>query len=258
MEWWKNTILHSGWGRGYSVIGGDAISIHDNWAIGTAGAGVIVASEESYTTATSDDITIRNNHVTQTGHRVGHPGILISGLYAAAGPIRNVTLTDNVSAGNTGAPYRAEGAYTNVTNTGMKTAVSDLPSPLPTTASVRRADAAVLRTRDVSHVAASFRPGLYRIHLRQAPSGGGFQERFEYVVKGLTAAVDAFVTARTTAGAYLSEKREASGTTHAVLLTRAPITIPSGVSGVTFREMRAGDPSGALSWLWQRVDSGAY
>jgi hypothetical protein len=257
MEWWTNTILHGGWGRGYSVIGGDAISIHDNWAIGTAGAGVIVASEPSYTTATSDDITIRHNYVTQTGHRIGHPGILISGMNEAAGPIRNVTLTDNVSAGNTGAPYRAEGAYQNVTNTGMKTAVSDLP-PLPTAASVRRTDAAVLRTRDVSHVAASFRPGLYRIHVRQAPSGGGFQERFEYIVKGGTAAVDAFVSARTQAGDYLSEKRDASGTTHAVLLARAPLTIPNGVSGVTFRELRSGDQSGALSWLWQRVDSGAY
>ena len=23
MEWWSNVILHSGWGRGYSVIGGN-------------------------------------------------------------------------------------------------------------------------------------------------------------------------------------------------------------------------------------------
>ena len=45
MEWWRNTHLGTGWGRGYAVIGGDDINIHHNWAIGVAGAGLIVASE---------------------------------------------------------------------------------------------------------------------------------------------------------------------------------------------------------------------
>ena len=74
-------------------------------------------------------------------------------------------------------------------------------------ADIRIADTSVLRTRDVSHVGATFRPGLYRIHVRRAPSGAGFQQRFEYVVKGAPDAVTAFVAAQTAAGAVLSEQR---------------------------------------------------
>jgi hypothetical protein len=257
MEWWKNTILHTEWGRGYSVIGGNDISIHDNWAIGVSGAGIIVASEGSFNSSSSKGISIRNNAVTGCGHNGSHPGILISGLNTAAEPLSDITLTDNVSTANQNGNYRTEGAFTNVTNTGMKTAASDLPTPEPTAADIHLADTTVLRTRDVSHVGASFRPGLHRIHVRQTTSGGGFEERFEYVVKGSEAAVDVLVAARAQAGGCLSERRDVTGTTYARLLSSTPITIPNDVSGVTFRDLRAGDQTGTLSWLWQRVDSGA-
>ena len=113
MEWWANTVLHTGWGRGYSVIGGDDISIHHNWAIGVAGAGIIVASEDGYNSASSDGIAIENNNVYQCGHSVGHPGILISGLNSAAEPLAHIALRDNVSADTVMAEaYRAEGEYT--------------------------------------------------------------------------------------------------------------------------------------------------
>jgi len=216
-----------------------------------------VASEGSYDSASSKGIQIQGNAVTGCGHSGGHPGILISGLNAAAEPLSDITLANNVSADNPNGGYRAEGAYTNVTNTGMKTAATDLPTPRPTAADVHLADTAILRTRDVSHVAASFRPGLHRIHVRQAATGGGFEERFEYVVKGSATAIGTFLAARAQTGGCLSEKRDVSGTTYALVLSPAPIAIPSDVSGVTFRELRAKDQSGALSWLWQRVDSGA-
>ena len=67
MEWWGNTILHTGWGRGYAVIGGEDIFIHHNWAIGVAGAGLIVASEPAYDSATS--ARIRWPTTTSTGAR---------------------------------------------------------------------------------------------------------------------------------------------------------------------------------------------
>jgi hypothetical protein len=258
MEWWNNVILHTGWGRGYSVIGGNTIHIHHNWAIGVAGAGIIVASESSYDTASSSGITIENNYVHQCGHSIGHPGILISGLHTAAPPLNDIRLRNNVSAGNSNGSYRAEGSYSNVTNEGLLMSASSLPMPIPSSASVRMADTSILRTRDVSHVGAAFRAGLYRIHVRPAPSGNGFQQRFEYVVKGEAAAIDAFVAARTAARDYLSERRTVGATTYALVLTSAPIALTGGLSAVTFRELRGGDRSGELGWLWQRVDSGAY
>jgi hypothetical protein len=258
MEWWNNTILHTGWGRGYSVIGGDDIHIHDNWAIGVAGAGIIVASEESYATASSARIRIANNYVYQCGHRIGHPGILISGLYSAAPPLADIQLTNNVSVGTAAGPYRAEGAYTNVTNEGLQTSASALPMPIPDVADVRMADTSILRTRDVSHVDESFRFGLYRIHVRQAPGGSGFQERFEYVVKGPPATLASFVEQHTSSGAYLSEVRTVGSTSYALVLTARPISVSAGLAGVSFRELRSGDSSGELRWLWQRVDAGSY
>jgi hypothetical protein len=259
MEWWKNAILGAKGGRGYVVLGGEDIFIHDNWAIGVPGAGISVASEAgAYDSPSSERIDIRHNSVTRCGDGNGHPGILVSGLNAAAAPLSDITLADNVAAANPNGAYRAEGAYANVVNTGLLETADSLPAPMPTVSSVRLADTAVLRTRDVSHVAAAFRPGLYRIHVRQAPGGSGFEQRFEYIVKGPSAAIDAFVAGRVQANDYLSEKRPDGSTTHALLLTREPIILSSELTGVTFREVRAGDSSGVLSWLWDRIDSGTY
>jgi hypothetical protein len=259
MEWWRNTHLGGGWGRGYAVIGGDDINIHHNWAIGVAGAGLIVASESSYDSASSQRVTLADNFVYRCAHAIGHPGILISGRNAAAEPLDSITLTNNVSAETvTGTAYRAEGAYTNVTNVGLATTAAALPSPIPTNADIRIADTSILRTRDVSHVDAASRPGLYRIHVRRAPSGGGFQQRFEYVFKGAPDAVTAFVASQTAAGAVLSEQRTVGAAAHALLLTPSPVALPGTLTPVTFRELRAGDRAGDLSWLWQRLDTGAY
>ena len=264
MEWWRNTHLGSGWGRGYAVIGGDDINIHHNWAISVAGAGLIVASEPAYDSASSQRVTLANNFVYRCAHAIGHPGILISGQNTAAQPLDTITLTNNVSAETvTGTAYRAEGAYTNVTNTGLATTAAALPSPIPTMADIRIADTSILRTRDVSHVGATTRPGLYRIHVRRAPAEpnqptSGFQQRFEYVIKGAPDAVTAFVTTQTATGAVLSEQRTVGAVAYALLLTPAPVAVPGTLTPVTFRDLRAGDLAGDLSWLWQRLDTGAY
>jgi hypothetical protein len=256
MEWWRNTILHTDWGRGFSVIGGNAISIHDNWAIGVAGAGIIVASESSYDSASSQGITIANNYVYRCGHEITHPGILVSGMSSAAGPLRDIALTSNVSVGTSAGPYRAEGSYMNVTNVNLSSTMTALPMPLPTNANVRMSDTSVLRTRDLSHVAEGTRPGLYRIHVRA--QGNGFEQRFEYLVKGAADAMKGFLDARSSAGDYVSEQRVVDGTTYALVLCAAPVTLPMELNGVTFRELRTKDQSGALSWLWNRVDTATY
>lgn len=257
MEWWNNAILGTGRGRGYVVLGGEDVSIHDNWAVGVPGAGITVASEAGYDSPGSERVFIRDNAVTRCGGPAGHPGILISGANPAAEPLRDITLADNVSVGNPHGAYRAEGAYANVESTGLSEAWADLPGAIPTPLAMRLADTTVLRTRDVSHVGAGFRPGLHRIHVRERP-GGAFEQRFEYVVRAVTTDMDTFERVRRKAGDHLTERRDAGDVAHALFLTRAPVALPEGVSGVSFRDLRSGDVSRSLSWLWRRLDAGAY
>jgi hypothetical protein len=257
MEWWHNTILKTGWGRGYSVIGGDTIAIHDNWAIYVAGAGVIVASEPSYNSASSNDITVRNNYVYRSGQAIGHPGILVSGLNDAADPLSNLTFTDNVSVETkNGQAFREEGRYSAVTNTGLSDKAADLPQPIPTVADVVLRDTSVLMTRDTSFVSAEQQRGLYRIHVRK--NGTGFQQRFEYVLQGADAAMTAFIDTQVPAGAALIERRNAGPTAVALLLSPKPIAVSSALDGIAFADLRAGDSDGTLSWLWSRLNNGSY
>ncbi|QRK06838.1 right-handed parallel beta-helix repeat-containing protein [Archangium violaceum] len=255
MEWWNNTLLGSGGGRGYAVIGGNDIDIHHNWGIGVAGAGVIVASEfgrnGEYNTASSQNITIHDNWITRSAHSIGHPGILVSGKNPNAEPLTHLRLTNNVSANNvSGQNYRAEGSYTDVVSTGLSQDVNALPSPMPTLASVKLRDTSILKTRDVSFVASTYQRGLYRIHVRRNPSGSGFQQRFEYVVKGSASDVQSFLSARQAAGDTVVGSRLVGTTSYAVLLSPSPQTVPSALSGVSFQTLRAGDNDGSLSWLW--------
>ena len=147
----------------------------------------------------------------------------------------------------------------NVSNEGLATQSSALPQPIPTRDDVRMADTTVLRTRDVSHVAERFRRGLHRIHVRRALAGDGFEQRFEYVLRGASAALDSFVNARLgDGGAYLSERRAVGASAYALLLSATPLEVPAELEAVTFRELRSGDQDGTLGWLWQRLDTGEY
>lgn len=258
MEWWHNNIVHTGNGRGYAVIGGNNISIHDNWAVGVAGAGVIIASEAEYSTAASQGITVSRNYVQGCGHTIGHPGILVSGGATSAGPLRDIAFISNVSVGAPNGPYRAEGSFENVTSTGLETDTSALPAGAPTTATIRITDTSSLRTRDTSFVAPEVRKGLYRIQIRRTPSGSGFQQRFEYLIKGTPEIVTTYVNVRLAAADHLVEQRTVAGTAYALLLTAAPISVPSTLSAMTFRELRSNDQDDKLGWLWKRLDATSY
>lgn len=257
MEWFKNTILHQDWGRGYSVIGGNNISIHDNWAVGVAGAGIIVASEAGYSSAASQGISISNNYIRGCGATIGHPNILISGASPTAGALKDIALTSNVSVDGKNGAFREEGSIENVTNNNMLTQVNNLPGATPTPAQVKLEDTTVLRTRDTSSVQPETRGALYRIHVRRNPNGV-FEQRFEYIVKGPPEIVSTYVDIRQNADDYLSEQRTVDGTAYALLLTAAPISVPSTLTPVSFKELRDQDRTGKLSWLWARVDSGNY
>lgn len=257
MEWWGNTHLGSGWGRGYAVVGGDHIDIHHNWAIKTAGAGILVASEGGYNSATDDDLTVHSNYLNQCGQKIGHANILVSAGNPDAGPISNVAFDSNVSTEGLHGNYHVEGPVANVTNTNLSQNLADLPSPRPTVASIHTADTAILKTMDTSFVAAAQRTGLYRIHVRQA-GDGGFEQRFEYVIKGTAANVSAFTTARQAAGDRVLEERTLAGTSYAIVLAPQPRSVPANLSGVTFTELRARDNDGTASWLWSRINTADY
>jgi hypothetical protein len=109
----------------------------------------------------------------------------------------------------------------------------------------------------VSHVDAGARPGLLRIYVRRAPAGSGFEQRFEYVLRGPAADVAAFAAARVATGARLVETRAAAGIAVALLLAPQPVAVPAGLAGPTFRELRAGVLRGDLAWLWQRLEPGS-
>jgi hypothetical protein len=257
MEWFGNVYLGGPgvWGRGLAIIGGDAIHAHHNWIIGTSAAGMIVASEPSYDTASSEGIRLYDNWLLNAPSGEadnGHPGILVSGYHTAAPPIRDVQAIGNVIVDPAGGRVeRAEGEYEDVVFDNH-TDRALLP-PVPTRDDIAMRDTEILRTRDTSFVDEAARPGLYRIHVRRSPETDAFEERFEYVVRGPSSAVDAWIAARAADGASVADRRATSDTTIAIVLLSVPAKLDAGLSGVSFAELRAGDRDGTLSWLWSAL-----
>ena len=150
MEWWGNVHLGSGWGRGDAVVGGDHIRIHHNVARDTAAAGILVASEDSYDTPGSSDISIHDNVLIGTGQVVPHPAILISALNGGT-VIERVTVENNtIIDPASGQDFRTEGEVVDIVHDeGDPDAV--LPDPLSSIATEPGAGSTgVLATRDSS------------------------------------------------------------------------------------------------------------
>ncbi len=260
MEWWNNYYLGGAHGRGMAVIGGEDISIHHNWIVDSASAGLIVASETAYTSASSEHIELQSNWLVHCPNgRVdnGHSSILVSGGNPDAEPIRDIQAVANVIVDALdGRAERSEGKYDAASVVfDNSTDPSLLPGPIPTRDDVRIQDTSILRTRDISFVPAAGQKGLYRIHLREAAAGDGVEERFEYVVRGTALAIASWLEVARAAGAYISESRNAGGSTYALLLSPTPLEAPDAIAGVSFEELREGDRTGTLSWLWARIDS---
>ena len=247
MEWWDNRHLGTAWGRGFSVVGGERIHIHGNFARGIAGAGILVASEPSYDTPGSSGITIQNNVLFQTGQVVPHAGILVSALSA---PISDVTVKNNlvVQSAN-GEDFRTEGDARGVTASNATSSAALLPARLPDIADgPRPTNTDVLKTRDASFVPAQNRRGLYRIHVQRSANGAGFEQRFEYVVAGPPAALDRWLGAD--GSIQLVDETTRGSERAAVVLSPRPVTVPSELRAVGFPELRAGDNDGSLADLW--------
>ncbi len=250
MEWWHNTHLGTDWGRGFAVVGGEHITIHDNFARGIAGAGILVASEPSYNTPGSNDIDIYDNVLYETGQVVPHSGILISGL---SDLVSDVSVRDNlVVASANDEAFRTEGDTARVSVSNLSEADRLLPQPLPSIADGAEAIATnVLKLRDPALVAPAGRRGLYRVHVRQAV-GGGFEQRLEYVVAGSTAVIDGLLAGQP--GSALAFRSGTPTRTVAVLLSPEPLAVPSTLDPVGFEELRAG-AAGSLAALWNHLDS---
>lgn len=258
MEWWNNRYLGGAHGRGMAVIGGEDIAIHHNWIIGSASAGLIVASEAAYDTASSERIELRDNWLLRSPNGSvdnGHSAILVSGNYAAAPPISEVEAVGNVIVDPAGGrSERAEGNYENV-HFDNSTDRESLPEPVPELGAAKPRPSRILRTWDVSFVPEQERRGLYRIHLREADDGG-LDERFEYVVTGPTAEVDEWLETfdPEDCASQILEARALDDQSHALVVSGVPLQIPSALEGVSFEALRTGDRDGTLGWLWQRLD----
>lgn len=250
MEWWGNTHLGDGWGRGYSVIGGEEIQIHSNFVRDVAGAGIIVASESSYGTEGSRNITIFDNVLFQTSRVIPHPGILVSG---ETEPIDNVVLRDNlVVDALSGEAVRFEGDTSDVRDENTSTDAARLPNPLPSTeAQARPKDTSILKTRDVSFVPPEARDDVYRVHVRRSPDGSGFEQGYEYVVAGPSSNIDRWSSE---VGAVVTYRTGGTGEQFAVLFSPVAAALDDGLRPVGFDELRAGDLSGERSALWAALE----
>ena len=250
MEWWANTHLGNGWGRGLAVVGGDNIAIHDNVILDTAAAGIIVASEPSYRTPGSDHITIERNVISGTGHAVAHPGILISALH---GPIDEVVIADNsVVAGPGQSPVRSEGDVGSLSERGTSpTASAGALTSGPLAGGDRAARrTSILATRDPSLAPSEQRRGLHRVHVRGRPETG-FEQRLEYVVAGAPSAIDAWQGDR--GGEVVRFRSWSADEDVVVIRTGVPLSLPAFLRPIGFEELRAGTAD--LPELWAYLDA---
>jgi hypothetical protein len=259
MEWWGNRYFGGTHGRGLAIIGGEDILVHHNWIVGSAGAGLIVASEDGFATASSNRIQLANNWLVGSPNGLannGHPGILISGRYLPAEPLSDITVTGNVIVAPAGGrTERVEGRHSRV-SFNNRMGAENLPGPPPKVASAGRRETSVLRTWDVSFVHEAERRGLYRIHLREG-TDAQLEERFEYIVRGYAADIAAWMAglAKQSCASRLVSQPGAAGDAVALILTSRPATLPGNLRPVTFRELRAGDRDRTLSEIWQSVDA---
>jgi Ca2+-binding RTX toxin-like protein len=87
-----NSVVDQPWGRGYSVVGGNDITIEDNYYDNNiAGfAGIYIASESEYSTLPVNNVLVKDNVIADAGGK--HGSIQ---LYASGGTIKNVTIDNN-------------------------------------------------------------------------------------------------------------------------------------------------------------------
>ncbi|MGI9598117.1 MAG: glycosyl hydrolase family 28-related protein [Acidimicrobiales bacterium] len=249
MEWWDNVHLGGGWGRGLAVVGGDHIHVHDNLVVDTAAAGILVASEPSYDTPGSEAVRIEANVVCRAGHTVPHPGILISAL---DGSITGVVVTDNQVIDSAAGPFRAEGDVVDLVERGTAEVDREGCRPGPTTSGGRAArGTSILATRDATFVDRAVRRGVSRIQVRSGP-GASFEQRLEYVVAGASSAIDRWLADEPGAAARFGRPDTGAGDEYVVVLSGAPLRIPSNIRAVGFGELRA--LAGVLPELWQWLD----
>jgi hypothetical protein len=99
----KNSVSVQSHGRGISVVGGEDVTIDANIIAATAGAGIYIASEDSWNTFGTAGITIKDNSLTNVAKDgTGHGGIHIAGRSSHA--VRTVFVKGNrvMDSGNSG------------------------------------------------------------------------------------------------------------------------------------------------------------
>lgn len=240
MEWWNNLHLGADWGRGLAVVGGEDIVIHHNTVCRTAAAGILVASETSYDTPGSERIQIVDNVVMGAGRVVPHAGILVSGL---SGVLSDIVVADNIVADSvTGQPLRVEGEVDGLDHRGtIVERPDDTTCPEPHEIDPHPKDTSVMATRDTSSVDGEYRRGLYRVLVRQAPHGDGFEQQFEYVAADRGSDIDGLLRrAEVSVERFTADGADGSTASPDLLLIRSavPLELPDRLDAVSFEALR--------------------
>jgi hypothetical protein len=92
----NNVVLDNEWGRGISVVGGEEITIENNFVSDhrTGGAGIYLIAENAFNTFGVYNTTVTKNIVQTTGgFDVGHGGFHIG---AGSADVQNLQVSDNV------------------------------------------------------------------------------------------------------------------------------------------------------------------
>ncbi|MGE5516823.1 MAG: glycosyl hydrolase family 28-related protein [Bacteroidota bacterium] len=160
-----NTVLYNDWGRGLSVVGGNAVKILGNHVEGGKAdvAGVYIAAESEYHTLGVSNVTVSGNTLINTGGvSTGHGSITVYNSQGGSTAITGVVLDHNqiVNPRSDAVLYTGAGSiqssltYNNVYSDGHKIMYSVDPA------------ATVSQTGNTSYALSSYGTPL-------VPSGGG-------------------------------------------------------------------------------------
>ncbi|WP_230949039.1 right-handed parallel beta-helix repeat-containing protein [Burkholderia diffusa] len=134
-----NSVSGNAWGRGITVVGGQAVTISNNTVDGVEkAAGILVAQEDSWKTYGSSNVVIRGNTVTNIQNTNVNNGLQPTQQGAIeldtwSGTVSDVTVADNRVSGSGYAGFRAYGNVCSFSVTGNTfSSIAGLPVGLLT------------------------------------------------------------------------------------------------------------------------------
>jgi len=102
-------------GRGYSVVGGDSITIQNNRIVNSVGAGIYLASEGSYSTSGVNNVVVTDNVLDHCPSAL--PGFGQTSIFAYTGTpymVKNIDVSSNIITNALNGPISIKGTDTSI------------------------------------------------------------------------------------------------------------------------------------------------